>query len=428
VRLRPGGDDVSALPVGAPLSSAYDLIAFDLDGVLHRGDEVVARAPDVVDAVRAAGHQVLFLTNNAARTPEQVASRLVRLGIAARPDEIMTSALATGAMLGAEGSAGSSAFVIGEDGIRSALISAGIAVVDGEPDRTDMVVVGWDRHADYGKLRRACLLVERGARLIATNADRSFPAPDGLWPGAGALLAVITTTTAAAATVVGKPGRPMFDAAVRRTGAERPLIVGDRLDTDIAGAVGAAWDSLLVLSGVSRAGDLPGPWPLPTYVAAEVGAVIEPRVRATLRAAEPDDAAGVAALLAAGGVDATAGASGIIGEENGSTVVAVRGVPGEVLATAAITRRAAGIVLQAVMVRPDVRRQGLGLLTVAAALKLGDPRRPALVFAGRDQSFFAMLGFEPLAPAAAPRDIAALLDEQGCAATGAPMMRRPTGG
>src|SRR5207237_9874429 len=109
--------------------------------------------------------------------------------------------------------------------------------------------VGFDRSVDYAKLRTACLLVERGARLVATNADTSLPAADGLWPGAGALLAVITTTTGATPTIVGKPGRPMVEAAVRSPAARRPLMVGDRLDTDIAGAAAMGWDTLLVLSG-----------------------------------------------------------------------------------------------------------------------------------------------------------------------------------
>src|SRR5207237_9355226 len=112
-----------------------------------------------------------------------------------------------------------------------------IRILDGEADRADLVVVGWDRSADYPKLRTAGLLVERGARLVATNADGSYPAPDGLWPGAGAILAAVTTTTGAPATVVGKPARPMFEAAVRITGASHPLVVGDRIDTDIKGAV-----------------------------------------------------------------------------------------------------------------------------------------------------------------------------------------------
>src|SRR5439155_16185437 len=141
-------------------------------------------------------------------------------------------------------------------GVREALQQVGIRLVDGEPDRTDLEVIGWDRAVDYAKLRTASLLVERGARLIGTNPDASYPAPDGLWPGAGALLAAVTTTTGATPTIVGKPGRPLFEAAAEAVGASRPLVVGDRLDTDVAGAAAMGWESLLVLSGASRPGGL----------------------------------------------------------------------------------------------------------------------------------------------------------------------------
>ncbi len=111
--------------------------------------------------------------------------------------------------------------------------------------------MGWDRQADYAKLRTASLLVERGAWLVATNADASYPAPDGRWPGAGALLAAIETTTGIRAEIVGKPHPPILRSALARAGGGRPLLIGDRLETDIAGAAGLGWDSLLVLTGIT---------------------------------------------------------------------------------------------------------------------------------------------------------------------------------
>jgi len=115
---------------------------------------------------------------------------------------------------------------VGERGIREALSSAGVRVIDGEPDAVDHVVVGWDRDVTYAKLRTASLLIQRGARLVATNADPSFPAPEGFWPGAGALLAVLTTTSGVEAEVVGKPHPPLLLTALRRTGGEHPLVIG----------------------------------------------------------------------------------------------------------------------------------------------------------------------------------------------------------
>jgi ribonucleotide monophosphatase NagD (HAD superfamily) len=118
-------------------------------------------------------------------------------------------------------------------------------------------VVGFDGGATYGSLKRASLLSQRGARLVATNADALLsPAADGLWPGAGALLSVITTTTGAEPEIVGKPFHPLFEAGRRRGGGGRPLVVGDRLDTDIEGAARLGWDTMLVLTGVSGREDV----------------------------------------------------------------------------------------------------------------------------------------------------------------------------
>jgi HAD superfamily hydrolase (TIGR01450 family) len=151
--------------------------------------------------------------------------------------------------------------------------------VDGEPDRVDHVVVGVDVEATYATLRTASVLVQRGAHLVATNPDRSFPAPGALWPGAGALLAVITETTGASAEVVGKPFAPLYEAARARVGATAPLVIGDRLDTDIAGAERLGWDSLLVLTGVTGREELAASDVHPTYVAEDLRTLLEEQAR-----------------------------------------------------------------------------------------------------------------------------------------------------
>ncbi|MGZ8626530.1 MAG: HAD-IIA family hydrolase [Actinomycetota bacterium] len=254
------------------LAAGYDALLFDLDGVLYRGDEPLPHARETMGALREAGSRMVFLTNNSSRTPEQVAAKLEAMGIAAASSEVVTSALATAELLAPRGG---TAYVVGQDGIRTALADAGIRIVGGEPERVDHVVVGVDVEATYATLRTACVLVQRGARLVATNPDRSFPAAGALWPGAGALLAVITETTGAPAEVVGKPFAPLFETARGRVGATRPLVVGDRLDTDIAGAEVMGWDSLLVLTGVTTAEDLAAAPERPTYVAADLRALVE---------------------------------------------------------------------------------------------------------------------------------------------------------
>ena len=259
------------------LADPYDAFLFDLDGVLYRDSEPVPHAAEAVVRLRAMTKRVAFVTNNSGRTPEAVAARLASVGISADVDEIETSALTTAELLAARGVV--QAFVVGEEGILQALRARGIAIADGDAKAVEVVVVGWDRQADYAKLRTASLFVERGASLVATNADASFPAPDGNWPGAGALLAAIETTTGVRAEVVGKPHPPVLRAALKRAGGGRPLVVGDRLDTDIAGAEGLGWDSLLVLTGISRRGDIEASSITPTFVAENLSALFAPASR-----------------------------------------------------------------------------------------------------------------------------------------------------
>lgn len=255
------------------LASQYDALLFDLDGVLYRGDDPVPHAAEVLVALRQVKASIVFLTNNSSRTPEQVAKKLRGLGIDAHSDEVMTSALATGELLAARG--GGTAYVIGQDGIRRALADSGIELLDGEPESVDHVVVGVDLDVTYRRLATAAVLVERGARLVATNPDASFPVPGALWPGAGALLAVITTTTGADAEVVGKPFAPLFRSALRRAGGSHPLVIGDRLDTDVAGAAALGWDSLLVLTGVATRAGLATAPDRPTFVAEDLSILLE---------------------------------------------------------------------------------------------------------------------------------------------------------
>jgi glycerol-1-phosphatase len=270
------------------LADRYGCILFDLDGVLYRGDEAVPQALPTMHELRRRGVRPVFLTNNSSRTPRQVADKLRAIGIEADPAEVVTSALATAELLAQRG--GGRAFVIGQDGVREALTDAGIRILEGEPEQADLVVVGFDGGATYGSLKRASLLVQRGARLVATNADGSYPAADGLWPGAGALLSVITTTTGAEPEIVGKPFPPLFEAGRRRGGGGKPLVVGDRLDTDIEGAARLGWDTMLVLTGVSKLEDVERTGIRATVIAEDVSALLE----------DPGEADGLGAILGPG--------------------------------------------------------------------------------------------------------------------------------
>jgi HAD superfamily hydrolase (TIGR01457 family) len=251
------------------IADGYDAFLFDLDGVLYRGDEPVDGAPEAMRRLRAAGKRIAFVTNNSSRTPASIAEKLASVGIHAEPQEVATSALATADLLASRGVA--TAYVVGEEGIRSALHDVGIRVLDAGADGVEVVVVGFDRGATYDTLAHAALLVERGAHLVATNADASYPAPEGALPGAGALLAVVTTTTGAEAEVVGKPHPPLLRAALERAGGGRPLVIGDRLDTDVAGAHAVGWDCVLVLTGITDRAQAERADPRPTYVVENLG-------------------------------------------------------------------------------------------------------------------------------------------------------------
>jgi glycerol-1-phosphatase len=256
------------------IAERYDAFLFDLDGVLYRGDEPIDGAADAVRRLRELDKGVAFVTNNSSRTPEDVVSHLRLVGIEAASGEVETSAIATARVLAEREVA--SAFVVGEDGLRSALTDAGLTILDGEPDAVDVVVVGWDRTATYDSLRIASVLVQRGATLVASNPDASYPAPDGsAWPGAGALLAAIETASGAQGEVIGKPHAPIFEDALRRAGGGTPLVVGDRMDTDIAGARRLRWDSMLVLTGISTRDDLRGAGFSPTYVADDLSLLVK---------------------------------------------------------------------------------------------------------------------------------------------------------
>jgi glycerol-1-phosphatase len=254
------------------IADTYDAFLLDLDGVLYRGDRPIANAPEAVRALRALGKRLAFVTNNSSRTPEAVVAHLASVGVVAEPAEVETSALTTAAML-RERSVQTAA-VIGEEGLRTALASAGIEIVPADA-RPGAVVVGWDRRVTYDDLRDASLAVQRGATLFASNDDVSYPAPDGYtWPGAGAILAALEAATGIDAVVFGKPNAPILRAALERAGGGLPLVVGDRLETDIDGAADAGWDSALVLTGISTRADVASAHHEPTYILDDLSALL----------------------------------------------------------------------------------------------------------------------------------------------------------
>jgi HAD superfamily hydrolase (TIGR01450 family) len=257
---------MSASRTGA---TTCDGLVCDLDGVVYRGDTPIPGAADALGIVRAEGVGVVFCTNNSAYTVEHYRARLQRHGIDSDPDEILTSAVVCGEVLAARGFAGARALVIGGPGLVRSVSDAGLVVEDDpDPSTIDVVTVGLDEDFDYNALRRAALAVRTGAELIATNDDATYPAPGGVeWPGAGAILAAVEVASGGRAEVMGKPHSPMMDAAGHRLAdAERIAIVGDRPETDLQGGADKGWTTILVLSGVTTAAQVPAADPRPDVV------------------------------------------------------------------------------------------------------------------------------------------------------------------
>lgn len=244
---------VSAALNPEAISSSFDALMCDLDGVIYRGDRLIEGAPQAIERLRERGVKVIFCTNNSRSTVDEYVAKLAGFGIEAVGDDVLTSGVVTSEVLAAQGFSGKTAIVIGDRGVRDGLTSIGVVLNDDPASIcADAVVVGWDVDFDYRTMRRVSSAVRDGAKLFATNRDSTFPAPEGLWPGAGAILASIEVASGRAAEIVGKPYPPMMEAVARRmSGARRIAAVGDRADSDLAGAVSMGWATILVLSGVT---------------------------------------------------------------------------------------------------------------------------------------------------------------------------------
>ena len=231
-----------------PLTSfvaRYDHVLLDLDGCLWVGDDAVGGAAAAVAALREAGKGLAFVTNDVRHAPEEFVRKLWRLGFQASVDEVVSCGSAVQLVL-AERGGGGAAFVIGSQALVDHVADAGLRIVNNTEfaTRADVVVVGGHEAFDYRELRIATQAVLRGAELIGTTRDRTFPMPDGPWPGSGAVLAAVEAATGQLAELtIGKPEPPMYSAARERLGEGRYLAVGDRLDVDVAGARRAAIDT-----------------------------------------------------------------------------------------------------------------------------------------------------------------------------------------
>jgi HAD superfamily hydrolase (TIGR01450 family) len=257
------------------LWDAYDVAMLDLDGVVYVGRDAVPGAPDHLAAARAAGMKLAYVTNNASRTPDTVADHLRELGIDAADEDVVSSAQAAARLLSEKLPSGAAVFVIGGEGLRVALAEAGLRPVQDRAERPEAVVSGFAADLRWSTVIAGAILVAEGLPWVASNTDLTVPTPDGPGPGNGALVGVVARFADREPQVAGKPEPPLFEETLRRIGGERPLVVGDRLDTDIEGANRVGYDSLLVLTGVTGLEQLVSAAPelRPRYVAADLGAL-----------------------------------------------------------------------------------------------------------------------------------------------------------
>lgn len=259
-----------------PLCEIYDLGMLDLDGVVYVGPNAVPGAVEALDIARETGMRLAFLTNNASRTASEVADHLRELGIPAHDDDVVTAAQAVAHLVADAVPDGSAVLLTGGEGLRIPLEERGLRCVASIDDDPVAVVQGFDPDLGWRALAEAAYAIESGLPWFASNTDLTIPTERGIAPGNGSLVQAVQNATGASPVVAGKPERALFDETLERIRAKHPLMVGDRLDTDIDGATNAGIDSLAVLSGVNSLHDvaeLP-PERRPTFIGHDLFALV----------------------------------------------------------------------------------------------------------------------------------------------------------
>jgi HAD superfamily hydrolase (TIGR01450 family) len=252
----------------APGLEPYDTFLLDLDGCVWVGDDPTPGAVDAVLALRGAGRRVAFVTNDARHGEEDFVRKLWSLGFRAAREEVVTVGGALQHVLAETGHA--TAFVIGSSAVHRHVADAGLRILNGSDlaDRADVVIVSGHDRLDFAELKGAVQAALRGAEVWCTGRDATFPMPDGPWPGTGAVVAAVEAASGVTARSVGKPEPQLFLTALDRIGGDgRALVVGDRLDADVAGARAAGLDGAIVLTGATTAAMVDGADPAPAFVA-----------------------------------------------------------------------------------------------------------------------------------------------------------------
>jgi phosphoglycolate/pyridoxal phosphate phosphatase family enzyme len=271
-------------PAAVALTDQFDAFLVDFDGVVWIGRDPVPGSPQALNALRAAGKRLVFVTNNPSRLPAAYAERLAGLGVAdVSPEQVVTAGVVAARLAREAAGAGGKVYVVGAPALKELVAGEGLELVgEGEPAEAAAVVVSAHPGFDYAELRGAKRALDAGAALIGSSRDRTMPMTGGEWPGSGAVLAAVETATGARAEIAGKPAGHIFEIALAALGdldRGRVAMVGDRLSSDIAGGHAAGLATVLVLSGTTGSGgggseELEGADPAPDVVVDDLAALV----------------------------------------------------------------------------------------------------------------------------------------------------------
>ena len=386
------------------LAQSFQRFVLDLDGVVWTGDEPVPGAPETIRSLRDAGKRLAFVTNNSWQTPEAYAKKLADIGAQGEEAEIVTSSDAVARLMQSQIPAlrGRAAFVIGGPGLLERVAELGVRISDGvDPTECSIVVVGIDRHLTYDKLRIATLAIRAGAAFVASNTDATYPTPEGLWPGCGAIVSALRTSTGVEPMVAGKPEPLMLEVARERVGGTPALMIGDRIETDVVAAQAVGWPSALVLTGATGVPELAVAPVWPEYVLRGLSDILEDLPHPQLRGATGPDLPAIAQLLHDGGQQA-----GAARERVARTVVAQ--ADRSVIGTAAWDAAGDAAMLRSVAVAADARGKGIGLLVTAAALRTiaHEGVREVYAVTTDAEGFFSTCGFRAVSREELPPGVA----------------------
>jgi HAD superfamily hydrolase (TIGR01450 family) len=232
------------------LIDSFDSLLLDLDGVVYRGKKAIAGAVESITKAQRLGKSVGYITNNASRTPSQIAMQLREFGISIEDHQIIGSARAAAKLLAGKIPSGSKVLVVGGEGLRTEVEALGFSLVASSEELPSAVIQGFSPEVGWKDLAEAAFAIQNGAIWIATNQDWTLPLEKGIAPGNGTLVGAVHTAVGILPEFAGKPFRPIFDSALSELGFQKPLVIGDRLDTDIKGAVAAGLESAAVLTGI----------------------------------------------------------------------------------------------------------------------------------------------------------------------------------